>query len=504
MVGKVSKRRGVRNARIASRSSYLEPMLPELNNSLAPSQILSAEQLNRLNDASMDILENVGVIFRDEIALEDWRKAGSKVVDNRVYLDRHHLQNLMKNVPVVFTLCARDAAKSLTIGSKQTIFVPMSGANFIRDMSDERRTSSLDDLASLHKLSHVLPAIHSLSTSIVTPHDVTLQARHINATYSAIKHSDKALLGYANSGQNAADTLAMCDMVFGKNSVDSQAVIMATMTATAPLLWDAGATEAMRHYVQRGQPVICSPAVHAGGNTPASVLATVVQVNAHILAAIGYAQLLNPGVPVVYGQNLSSASMRTADAMMATPEVTQMAAIFGQLARHYGLPYQATGGVSGAKILDAQAGYETAASVYSALGAGANVIDNAVGSMEAGSVCSIAKFMVDAEYCAMGYRMASALSWDDFEDALNAIGDVGPGQRYFGHPHTMQHFESAFFMPKLHDYSGFQLWQAQGSQNIQQRAVRHAEQLLAEYQPPVLDVAVDEALQAFISSRENS
>jgi trimethylamine--corrinoid protein Co-methyltransferase len=98
--------------------------------------------------------------------------------------------------------------------------------------------------------------------------------------------------------------------------------------------------------------------------------------------------------------------------------------------------------------------------------------------------------------------MAEGIDWSDFEAALAAIPDVGPGGHYLGHPHTLAHFQKAFFMPEMFDNNSIEQWQAEGSVEITERALRKARAMLAEYEAPKLDAAVDEALRDYIARRE--
>ena len=116
--------------------------------------------------------------------------------------------------------------------------------------------------------------------------------------------------------------------------------------------------------------------------------------------------------------------------------------------------------------------------------------------------CSIAKFIVDAEQCAMGYRMAEGLKWDDFDEALAAVRDIGPGGHYLGHLHTQENFQKAFFMPKQFDNNSFEQWVAEGEEDITKRALRTANQMLRDYEKPALDPAINEALLDYIARRE--
>lgn len=157
---------------------------------------------------------------------------------------------------------------------------------------------------------------------------------------------------------------------------------------------------------------------------------------------------------------------------------------------------------AGAKALGAQAGYESAATMMAVLHAGADYVWHAAGWNEGGLHCSMAKFVVDAEVAAMGHRMASGLRWDDFDEALAAVRDVGPGGHYLGHPHTLERFQEAFFMPELFDNNSIEQWTAEGSQEITARALDHARELLADYEEPVLEVSVAEALREYVARRE--
>jgi trimethylamine---corrinoid protein Co-methyltransferase len=172
------------------------------------------------------------------------------------------------------------------------------------------------------------------------------------------------------------------------------------------------------------------------------------------------------------------------------------------MARFYGVPWRTSNLLGGAKTFDAQAGYESAMTMTATLHAGANFIWHSAGWNEAGMHCSVAKFVVDAEMCEMGYRMAQGPRWDDFDLGLQAIGDVGPGGHFLGHPHTLENFERAFFMPKLFDNTSIEQWQAEGSKEITARALAHARRLLQDYEQPRMDPAKSDALQDYIARRE--
>ncbi|GLQ26245.1 trimethylamine methyltransferase family protein [Sulfitobacter pacificus] len=494
-------RRG-RGARKAQRQTRNVTMLPALKRKLPLTEPMTPDQIEKIDAASMDILENVGVQFRDDIALADWKRAGAKVVDEMVYLDRHLVRELIATIPETFTYNARNPANNLPFGRDHGMFIPMTGAPFLRDLDDVRRNPTLDDLANFHKLSHMLPAIHSSAHHIVEPYDHPISQRHLRITYSSMKHSDKTFMGMTTSPKNAEDVIEMCGLLFGDDFIDTHPVVTGNCNGNSPLVWDETMLGALRAFSRRNQPVLCSPFVLGGANTPASVPATVAQLNAEALSALAYTQVVRKGAPAIYGHYLSTVSMKSGAPMAGTPEISLMNFMIGQMARFYGVPWRTSNTLGGAKTFDAQAGYESAMTMNAVLMAGANYMWHSAGWNEAGMHCSTAKFIVDAEMCEMGYRMAEGINWTDFEAAMSAVPDVGPGGHYLGHPHTLENFQKAFFMPEMFDNNSIEQWQAEGSVEITERALIKARAMLNEYEEPKLDDGVNEALLDYIARRE--
>ncbi|PYG28108.1 trimethylamine methyltransferase family protein [Pelagimonas varians] len=491
-----------RGARKALRQTRNVTMLPALKRKLPLTEPMTPDQIEKIDAASMDILENVGAQFRDDIALADWKRAGAKVVGEMVYLDRYLVRELIATIPETFTYHARNAANNLPFGRDHGMFIPMTGAPFLRDLDDVRRNPTLDDLANFHKLSHMLPAIHSSAHHIVEPYDHPISQRHLRITYSSMKHSDKTFMGMTTSPKNAEDVIEMCAILFGDDFIDTHPVVTGNCNGNSPLVWDETMLGALRAFSKRNQPVLCSPFVLGGANTPASVPATVAQLNAEALSALAYTQVVRKGAPAIYGHYLSTVSMKSGAPMAGTPEISLMNFMIGQMARHYGVPWRTSNTLGGAKTFDAQAGYESAMTMNAVLMAGANYMWHSAGWNEAGMHCSTAKFIVDAEMCEMGYRMAEGIKWDDFDAALAAVPDVGPGGHYLGHPHTLENFQKAFFMPEMFDNNSIEQWQAEGSVEITERALIKARAMLNEYEEPKLDDGVNEALLDYIARRE--
>lgn len=495
-------RRGGRDARRTMRLTRDSSMLPELTRGLPYVEPMSQEQVLRIHNESMAILEDVGADFRDPIALKQWKEAGARVEGERVYIDRAEAMELLSTIPEEITLHARTAEKSVTIGKGKSMFVPMTGAPFVRDLEEKRCWGSLKHLNDFHKLAHMSPALHSTAHVICEPMDIPVNHRYMWITYSSMVHSDKTFMGMSTSGERAEDVIEMAKILFGADYIDSHPVVTANVNGNSPLVWDETMLSALRVYSAHNQPVLCSPFVLGGANTPAGTAPAVAQLNAEAVSALAYTQLVRRGAPAICGHFLSTVSMKSGAPMAGTPEISLMNFAIGQMVRFYRVPWRTSSLLGGSKVFDAQSGYESAATLMATIFGGANYIWHSAGWDEAAMVCSTAKFVVDAEQCAMAYRMAEGLRWDDFDEALSAVRDVGPGGHYLGHPHTQANFQRAFFMPELFDNSSIEQWQAEGAKNTTTRALEHARKLPADYERPALDQGTDEQLRDFIARRE--
>jgi trimethylamine--corrinoid protein Co-methyltransferase len=495
------RRGGGRIGRRALRSAAV-PSFPTLVRKIPAYEIVPDEAVELIHEESMAILEEVGCEFRDDEAIAMWKAAGAKVVDTRVHLDRHLLMELVSKIPSEFTLNARNPERSVRVGGKNTIFVPMYGAPYVRDLDNNRRYGSLEDLQNFHKLAYMAPALHSSSSIICEPMEIPVPKRHLHIIGSALKHSDKPFTGIVTSKDRAEDTMAMAGIVFGEDFVRDNPVLVAITNCNSPLVWDATMLDAMKVYARHNQPLILAPFALCGASTAASCVGAVAQVNAEALAGLAFTQLIRPGSPQIYGQFMVAVDMKTGAPMGGTPEAAQMMYLMGALARKYRLPWRTSGFHVGSKLNDAQAGYEANMLMHAAILAGANYIWHSAGWLEAGLTCGYSKFATDCEQLAGWYKYAGGVPFDDFKDAMAAIREVGPQGHFLGTQHTLEHFEKAFFMPTVMDFNSFEQWSAEGAKDHDARGREKARNMLKDYEEPKLDDAVAESLRDFIARRE--
>ncbi|MEE4235652.1 MAG: trimethylamine methyltransferase family protein [Anderseniella sp.] len=496
-----ARRSGGRSGR-RERRAVAAPSLPTLMRRTPVLNMASEEAVERIHDAACTILEEVGIEFRDDDAIAMWKAAGTKVDGHRVHIGREQLMELVSQIPSEYTMHARNPERTVTVGNDKSIFVPMYGAPYVRDMEGKRRYGSLQDLNNFHKLAYMSPALHSTSSIICEPMEIPVPRRHLHIIQSALTHSDKPFMGIVTAKERAEDTMKMAGIVFGDDFVRDNTVLTSVVNCNSPLVWDQTMLDALRVYAAHNQPCLISPFALCGASTPASSAASVAQCVAEALAGLAFTQLVRPGSPQVMGQFMVAVDMKSGAPMGGTPEAAHMMMLFGQLARKYKLPWRTSGFHVGSKVNDAQAGYESNMLMHAAILSGANYIWHVAGWLEAGLSCGYLKFVTDADQLVGWYKYAQGISFDDFDDAMEAVREVGPAGHFLGTAHTLEHFEKAFFTPELMDFNSFEQWAAEGSLTMEQRGNAKARAMLNNYVEPSLEEGKAEELAEFVARRE--
>jgi trimethylamine--corrinoid protein Co-methyltransferase len=260
-------------------------------------------------------------------------------------------------------------------------------------------------------------------------------------------------------------------------------------------------TEGVVELARAGQVTCITPFTLAGSMSPATLAGTLVQQTAEVLAVVVLAQLVRPGAPVMYGSFASNVDMLSGAPALGTPEYTKAALASGQIARALGLPLRSSNTTS-SNCADAQAAYESGMSLWGSIMAHANLVNHAGGWLEGGLTASFEKLIIDAEMLQMMAETLAPIPVDADQLALDAIRSVQPGGHHFGTTHTLARYETAFYQPLLSSRENFERWQEGGSQDAAVRANAIWKKLLANYEKPPIDPAIEEALLDYVARRK--
>ena len=219
---------------------------------------------------------------------------------------------------------------------------------------------------------------------------------------------------------------------------------------------------------------------------------------------MAFVQLVRPGAPIVMGSFASSMSMQSGAPTFGTPEPALVLYAMAALARRLGVPFRSGGSLCASKVPDAQAAYESAATLQPTVLAGTNFVLHAAGWLEGGLTMGYEKFILDADQCGMMGVFVNGMDLSENGQALDAILGNTPGQHFLGTAHTLANFETAFYRSEVADNNSLEQWIEDGSKEAPQRANAIWKRMLADYQAPPLDAGVDEALREFVARRKAS
>ena len=499
-----SKLRSGRQARHVQRATKGGGMgQPYIIRNIPTYDILSDENLLKIEAAADRILSETGIEFRDDpVALDHWRRAGADVQGLLVRFPPGLLREVLKTAPATFTQHARNPANSVEIGGKSVVFSPAYGSPFVMDMDRGRRFGTLDDFQNFIRLAQSSPNFHHSGGTICEPTDIAVNKRHLDMVMAHITLSDRPYMGSVTSESRAEDSIEMSRILFGADFVDKNCVILGNVNVNSPLVWDGTMTNSLRAYARANQAAVIVPFILGGAMGPVTNAGGIAQSLAETMAGCALTQLERPGAPVIFGNFLSSMSLRSGSPTFGTPEPAIGSMVIGQLARRLNLPLRCSGNFTTSKLPDAQAMMEGTMSMLAAIHCGANFILHSAGFLDGLLSMSYEKFMLDADLCGSLHKYLAGVVIDDDQLAVDAFAEVGPGNHFFGCAHTMRHYESAFWDSDLSDNEPFEKWEAAGSTDAATRANAQWKKRLAEFEAPPLDEGLREGLQDFIDAKK--
>jgi trimethylamine---corrinoid protein Co-methyltransferase len=486
-------------SRLPQQRPFRQPKMP-----YEPTRAISDDELESIHRASLRVLAETGMDFLDPDAREHLQHAGASIEPGaqRVRFDPAMVEEIIKTVPPEFTLHARNPERHLRLGGAWMAFGTVGSPPNVADLDRGRRIGNREDYQNLLRLGQSLNSVHFLAGYPVEPVDVHHGVRYLHATHDALTLMDKAIHCYSLGRQRNLDVLEMIRIARGVDAatLDAEPSVFTVVNTSSPLRLDTPMSQGVIAFAERNQIVCITPFTLSGAMAPVTLAGALVEQNAEALAGIVLTQVVRPGSPVIYGGFTSNVDMQSGAPAFGTPEAMRTSLIGGQLARRYGVPYRSSN-VNAANALDAQAAYESVFSLWGAIMGRVNLLMHGAGWMEGGLHASYEKMILDAELLGMIEAFLEPVAVDDESLALDAIAEVGPGGHFFGAEHTQSRFKTAFHKPMLSDWRNYETWQEAGSPELPSKANRIWKELLAAYEPPAMDPAIREELDAFVARR---
>ena len=428
----------------------------------------------------MRVFEEVGFQVNSDKALKFFQDAGANVDDNIVRLPRETVMDLIDMAPSAVTLYGRQLKHNLNLGGAR-VYAGTGGTalNIIDGTSGERQRATLQDLKTIAKLVDGLENIHFFLLP-TCPSDVPIENVDINRFFAGLDNTTKHVMGGVYTHEGIQQVLRMAEIIAGSpEKLRQEPFISIILCAISPLIIDQEYGDMIVTVAEAGIPVALPAEPLCGSTSPVTLAGNVVIQTVDSLAEVCLTQLVNPGTPAIFGSVASSNDLRDLKYITGCIEMGLLNTAGAQMAQFYKLPFYATAGMSDAKTVDAQCGYESALSnLLCALG-GANFIHDAAGLLDFALSVSLEKYVVDNEILGMVMRAVEGITVNKDTLAFDLIKEVGPGGHFVYTRHTRKHMRTEHYQPTLSDREHLENWQADGKRDTAARAKSKVEEILA-------------------------
>lgn len=496
-------------ARAAGKGTTPIPQLPRqcVRNPYPPMTLLSDDQIEAIHDASMRILEEFGIEVMSPRALDFLSRAGATVDRDTmtVRIDRGMVAEALRTAPSHYTLIPRNRENTVHIGGDTLNFTLVAGPPNVHDMERGRRAGNLADYCDLVRLAQHFNCITMLGNQVCAPVELPANSRHLDTYLANLTLTDKSFHVSAIGRGRALDGIAMMAIARGISleALADNPGVTTIISVNSPRRFDEAMCEGLMTMAEYGQSVCVTPFTLMGAMSPVTLAGALAQQNAEALFGVVLTQLVRPGAPAMYGAFTSNVDMRSGAPAFGTPENTKANIASGQLARRYNLPYRTTPG-SASNAADAQGAWETMMALWGAVLGHGNLIYHAAGWQEGGLTASFEKLVIDIELIQHMIEFLKPIVVDEGELALEALGRVPTGGHFFGDPHTLARYATAFYQPMLSNWQNFEAWAEAGSLDATARATVLWKKALEEYEQPVMDPAIRETLEAYVARRKEA
>ena len=477
----------------------------DVANPYAPIQVISDDHVETIIETALNVLANQGMRFLQPASRQMMQEAGAEVDEAEmiVRFDPDMVREKLQHAPAEFELRARNPEHDLQVGANNIIFGSVGGPAFCSDLDKGRRPGTYDEMCDYLRIIQSLNIIQQEGGGPFEAMDLPGETRHLDLYLAQIRLLDKNWQAYALGRERTVDAIEMAciSLGVGREELAKRPAILAIINTNSPMQLDIPMTEAVIELASANQVCCITPFTLAGSMSPVTLAGTLMQQTAEVLAVATFSQIIKPGAPIIYGSFASNVDMQSGAPALGTPEYTKAAQASGQIARHLKLPFRSSN-TTVSNCIDGQAAFESEMSLWGSVMGHANLVNHAAGWLEGGLTASFEKLVIDAEMLQMMAEYLRPIEVNDEELAVDAIAEVGPGGHHFGTSHTLERYESAFYTPLLSNRQNYEAWKEAGSIDIATRANTMWKQLLAEYEQPPLDPAIDEALDEYVIKRK--
>ena len=458
-------------------------------------QTLTREDIEKIHQASMALLSQTGIVFNDAECIDIFKNNGFKVDGKTVFFTEEQVMKAVSAAPRSFMVKALNAEKNVKIGEDGFVLLPGYGAPFVTEVGGLQRESTFADYENFVKLVAGSKSIDMNGFLMVEPNDCDVAAAHLDMFLSGLVKCDKPLMGTPLSRKAARDCVELLAVAYGgHDKLMDQPATVSLCNSLSPLQFSEEMASSIVELARGGQAVCVAALIMTGSSGPITLPGVLALQNAEILAGLTLAQLTRPGAPVIYGSTSSAMDMKSGSLSIGAPELSMFTSFTAQMAQYYKLPSRSGGGLCDAMVTDAQAGAESAFSLFNAVNSGINFILHSAGILGGYISVSLEKFILDEELGGMIARMIRPTEISDNTLDVDSIVKVGPGGHYLTESKTFKLCRKEIYQTGLMNRANYDHWKADGNKSLETVATEKVASRLEAYQAPDFDPSLKKDL----------
>lgn len=467
---------------------------------LTQTQVLSIEEIKKIDETSKEVLEETGVKVFSTDALKIYEKAGCKVDYEKeiVKIPAKLTEKCIKSSPSEFKLYSRDRENYLDFGKNLGYCASGHNAIYILDLETmERRLSTKEEIGNFAKISDALENIQVVGVEAM-PQDVFPKASILHAIDAVVNNTNKHIFYSPENINEAKASIEMLKAVIDGESLQKTPIGICQLSPISPLTWSKGTIEGVMEIAKTGLPLCFLPQPYCGVTSPITLAGTLVTNNAETLSGLVLAQLVNEGAPMIYGAAWTTFEMNKGTVLIGTPERCLLSIGGAQIAKYYNLPSHCIAFDTDSNIYDEQNGFEKIFNVIATLQSGVNLIVNA-GMFSTGMTVSYEQLIVDEEIASFVYRYLKGIEVNDETLSKEVINKVGQHENYMMEPNTMKYVRLGEHVSyKVSNRDVYDNWKSKGKPSITDNARKLALKIIKDHKPKQLTKSKQEKLKDII------
>jgi trimethylamine--corrinoid protein Co-methyltransferase len=452
----------------------------------------SQAKCQKIHEASLEILERIGVALHLDEAVQLLRKAGAKVDDeNVVRIPSNLVEKALTTAPKEIIMSDRHGKPALHLGKSMCYYGPGSDClNIIDHRDGKRREPKVKDVVDGVKLCDSLSNIDFVM-SMVLPADVDQSMADRFQMEAMLNGTTKPIIFVSYDFSGCLDCVEMAEAVSGgAEALQKNPLVACYINVPTGLLHNEDSLQKLLFLADKNIPSLYIPSSTEGVSSPITTAGAVALDYAGVLAGLVLSQLKREGAPVIIpGMSPGPLDMRTT----VTPYCDPEQGLMQSMAKFYGLPMFSLGGASDSKIVDQQAAADASLSLLFETLIGSDLIHD-LGYLESGLTFSLIHLAICDEIVDWIKALTKDVTVDEETLALDVIAKKGPRGNYLDTEHTLRHYRERWY-PDLFERSSYDSWIEQGGKTLGERAADKVEQILSDHEPEPLPARIKENLQ---------